>query len=91
MPALVMQLVPRTETASANGLNSLVRSLGTSAASATVAAVSAAAVVRLGDTLFPSLTAIVVVLAAAAAASLFACAAVLPLVLHSGLARPPHR
>ncbi|HTI23861.1 MAG TPA: MFS transporter [Kutzneria sp.] len=40
MPALVMRLAPISETASANGVNALVRSIGTSAASAVVAAVA---------------------------------------------------
>lgn len=42
MPVLIMQSVPITETASANGLNTVVRSIGTSTSSATVAAVLAA-------------------------------------------------
>lgn len=42
MPTLIMRAVPITETASANGLNTLLRSLGTSSASALVAAVFAA-------------------------------------------------
>lgn len=39
MPTLIMASVPITETASANGLNTLLRSIGTSSASALVAAV----------------------------------------------------
>ena len=42
MPTLIMRSVPITETASANGLNTLVRALGTSSASAMVAAIFAA-------------------------------------------------
>lgn len=42
MPTLIMSSVPLTETASANGLNSLVRSIGTSLASTLVAAILAA-------------------------------------------------
>lgn len=41
MPSLIMANVPITETASANGLNSLLRALGTSTASAVVAALLA--------------------------------------------------
>lgn len=41
MPALIMQAVPITETAAANGLNALVRALGTATASAIVAGVLA--------------------------------------------------
>ncbi|USQ74820.1 MFS transporter [Ornithinimicrobium cryptoxanthini] len=42
MPTLIMRAVPITETASANGLNTLLRAIGTSTASAVVAAVFAA-------------------------------------------------
>ena len=42
MPTLIMRSVPITETASANGLNTLLRAIGTSTASAVVAAVFAA-------------------------------------------------
>lgn len=42
MPVLIMQSVPIGETAAANGLNTVVRSIGTSTCSATVAAVLAA-------------------------------------------------
>lgn len=45
MPVLIMQSVPITETAAANGLNTVVRSIGTSTCSATVAAVLAAGAV----------------------------------------------
>ena len=45
MPTLIMRAVPITETASANGLNTLLRSLGTSSASALVAAVFAASMI----------------------------------------------
>jgi MFS family permease len=41
MPTLIMSSVPITETASANGVNSLVRSIGTSLASTLVAAIMA--------------------------------------------------
>ena len=41
MPTLIMGSVPITETASANGLNSLLRAIGTSTSSAAVAAVLA--------------------------------------------------
>ncbi|WP_122263151.1 MFS transporter [Ornithinimicrobium cerasi] len=46
MPTLIMRAVPITETASANGLNTLLRSIGTSSASALVAAVFAASMIR---------------------------------------------
>ncbi|NKY98081.1 MFS transporter [Nocardiopsis alborubida] len=54
MPSLVMASAPRSETASANGLNTLVRSLGTSSGSAVVALVFASLTVDVGGTVFPS-------------------------------------
>ena len=48
MPVLIMQSVPISETAAANGLNTVVRSIGTSTCSATVAAVLTAGVVAGG-------------------------------------------
>jgi MFS family permease len=48
MPTLIMSSVPITETASANGLNSLVRSIGTSLASTLVAAIMASYQVEVG-------------------------------------------
>lgn len=56
MPVLIMQSVPITETAAANGLNTVVRSVGTSTCSATVAAVLAAG--TLSGTTVPSLAAV---------------------------------
>lgn len=52
MPVLIMQSVPISETAAANGLNTVVRSIGTSTCSATVAAVLTAGTVAGG--LYPS-------------------------------------
>lgn len=52
MPVLIMQSVPISETAAANGLNTVVRSIGTSTCSATVAAVLAAG--TLAGEIFPS-------------------------------------
>jgi len=49
MPVLIMQSVPITETAAANGLNTVVRSIGTSTCSATVAAVLTAGAVGAND------------------------------------------
>lgn len=54
MPALVMAAAPRSETASANGLNALVRSLGTSCGSAVVALVFASLTMSVGGSVFPS-------------------------------------
>lgn len=54
MPSLVMASAPRSETASANGLNALVRSLGTSSGSAVVALVFASLTVTVDGMVFPS-------------------------------------
>ncbi|WP_165821235.1 MFS transporter [Nocardioides gansuensis] len=48
MPVLIMQSVPIGETAAANGLNTVVRSIGTSSCSATVAAVLTAGAITGG-------------------------------------------
>lgn len=54
LPTLIMGAVPATETAAANGLNALMRSLGTTAAAAVVGAVLAGSVTMVGDTPLPS-------------------------------------
>jgi MFS family permease len=54
MPALIMQAVPVTETGAANGLNALMRSLGTSLASAATTALLAQTAMTLGGTPLPS-------------------------------------
>ncbi|CAN7572196.1 MFS transporter [Arthrobacter sp. LjRoot14] len=54
MPTLIMGAVPITETASANGLNSLVRSIGTSTSSAAVAAVLTSVTITVGSARLPS-------------------------------------
>ncbi|MFK4037888.1 MFS transporter [Nonomuraea wenchangensis] len=56
MPSIIMAAVPRTETAAANGLNSLMRSIGTSSASAVLGAVLANMTIRLGPATLPSET-----------------------------------
>ena len=69
MPILIMRAVPATETAAANGLNMVTRSVGTSTASATVAAVFAAVTITVAGQDLPSQQAFqhVFVLAAVAA------------------------
>lgn len=54
MPTLIMSSVPITETASANGLNSLVRSIGTSLASTLVAAIMATYTIERAGGVFAS-------------------------------------
>ncbi|MBE8520133.1 MFS transporter [Amycolatopsis sp. H6(2020)] len=55
MPALIMGSVPVTETASANGLNSLMRSVGTAISSAVMAAMLAQLTITVGGLPVPSL------------------------------------
>lgn len=59
MPALIMAAVPLTETAAANGLNSLLRTIGSSGMSAVVAALLTGLTVELAGRSFPSHGAIV--------------------------------
>ncbi|GAB3120493.1 EmrB/QacA subfamily drug resistance transporter [Leifsonia psychrotolerans] len=54
MPTLIMGAVPAHETGSANGLNTLMRSLGTSIAAAVVATVLAQSTVQYGGSAVPS-------------------------------------
>lgn len=54
MPSLIMSFVPRSETAAANGLNTLMRSLGTSTASALIAAVLAQSAIEVDGEALPS-------------------------------------
>ncbi len=81
MPMLIMRSVPITETASANGLNSLLRSVGTSMSSAVVAAMLTALVIPSGPGAgLPSLDAFknIFWLAALAAVAALAAAAFIP-------------
>ncbi|WP_420107345.1 MFS transporter [Nocardia asteroides] len=54
MPALIMGAVPITETAAANGLNSLMRSVGTSTSAAVMGVVLAHMTMQLGPHTLPS-------------------------------------
>ncbi|WP_040695165.1 MFS transporter, partial [Nocardia vinacea] len=54
MPALIMGAVPLTETAAANGLNSLMRSIGTSTSAAVMSVVLAHMTMQLGSHVLPS-------------------------------------
>jgi hypothetical protein len=69
-----------TETAAANGLNTILRSVGTSTASATVAALTTTLVVTIGEARHPSFDAFTAVFWIAAAASAMAGAMALPLL-----------
>ncbi len=57
MPTLIMSNVPLTDTAAANGVNTLLRSVGTSTCSAVVATVLASLTVSIGGNTFPNLDA----------------------------------
>ncbi|OAP26094.1 MULTISPECIES: MFS transporter [Amycolatopsis] len=74
MPALVMSAVPVSETAAANSLNTLMRSIGTSVSSAVAGVVLAQLVISVGPAIFPSQNAFRVVLAIGAGAALVALA-----------------
>jgi len=54
LPVLIMRAVPIDETAAANGLNTVVRMIGTAIASATVAALLTTMMMNVGETVFPS-------------------------------------
>lgn len=72
MPTLIMASVPITETASANGLNSLIRAIGTSSCSAVVALVLSRLIAPVDGVDFATADAIQLCLWLAAAAALIA-------------------
>jgi MFS family permease len=74
MPALVMGAVPVSETAAANSLNTLMRSIGTSVSSAVSGVVLAQLTITAGGAIFPSQNGFRVVMAIGAASALLALA-----------------
>ncbi|MEU9885601.1 MFS transporter [Sphaerisporangium sp. NPDC051011] len=72
MPALVMGAVPVSETAAANSLNTLMRSIGTSVSSAVAGVVLAQMTIALGPVTVPSQDGFRVVMAIGAGAALVA-------------------
>ncbi|KAA5828305.1 MFS transporter [Saccharopolyspora hirsuta] len=72
MPALIMAAVPVSETAAANSLNTLMRSIGTSLSSSIAGAVLAHLTIDLAGAAVPSLDGFRVVLAIGAVTALFA-------------------
>ncbi|MFC4563799.1 MFS transporter [Nocardiopsis mangrovi] len=72
MPALVMAAVPVSETAAANSLNTLMRSIGTSVSSAVAGVVLAQMTVTLGSVAVPSVDGFRVIMAIGAGAALVA-------------------
>jgi MFS family permease len=79
MPALINAAVPVSETAAANGINALARSMGTAIASAVIAAILAGSAVTLGGAVVPSITGFRTALVVAAVVA--ALAAVLAMVI----------
>ncbi|WP_197380596.1 MFS transporter [Mycolicibacterium mengxianglii] len=78
LPALINSAVPLSETAAANGINTLARSLGTSTSSAVLSAVLAGMTITLAGHALPSLTGfrttLLIAAGAAAAGALIALA-----------------
>ncbi|XVV10138.1 MFS transporter [Actinoplanes sp. CA-131856] len=72
LPLLIMGAVPVSETAAANALNTLLRSVGTSFASAVSGVILAQLTITLGGQTLPSETAFKVLMAVAAGAALIA-------------------
>jgi MFS family permease len=70
MPILIMGAVPETETAAANGLNTLLRSIGASVSSAAIAGILAVITLSVAGRSLPSLGAFQLIFILAAAASL---------------------
>ncbi|GAA2725793.1 MFS transporter [Actinocorallia aurantiaca] len=54
MPALIMGAVPRSETAAANGFNTLMRSIGTTVSAAVIGVVLSQLTIRMGEYTLPS-------------------------------------
>lgn len=80
MPALIMSAVPATEKASANGLNALMRSLGTTTSAAVIGALLGAMTQQVGGVPVPTHTGFLVALLCGAGAALVAAgiAALIP-------------
>lgn len=93
MPTLIMSAVPITETASANGINSLVRSLGTSLGSAVVAMVLTASSAEVAGSTLPTTVGIQVCLWLAVTANVaaFCLTWFIPLERVGGAARKDAR
>lgn len=77
LPTLIMRSVPVTETAAANGLNTLLRSVGTSTASAVTAAVFAATITSATGG-YPTYGAMTLMFVLAAVASAISTVLILP-------------
>ncbi|MCX5059086.1 MULTISPECIES: MFS transporter [Streptomyces] len=73
MPALIMGAVPASETGAANSLNTLMRSIGTSSASAVAAVILSQMTTTVGSVSLPSENGFKTVMAVGAGAGLLAC------------------
>lgn len=89
MPGLVMAAVPVSETAAANSLNTLMRSIGTSISSATAGLVLAQLTVQFGPATLPAASGFRVVLAMGSGAALIALAIAAFLPKHTPAAAAP--
>jgi MFS family permease len=83
MPSLINAHTPRAEIAAANGLNTLVRSVGSSLASAIGGSILAASTITLGAFALPSLSAYRVLFCVCGLAALLAGVAALTIPHHS--------
>ncbi|WP_461024788.1 MFS transporter, partial [Thalassiella azotivora] len=79
MPTLIMRAVPVTETASANGLNTLLRSVGTTSSSAAMAAATSIGAVAIGGAVYPGFRSLMGVLWLAGGLSLVAALVSVPM------------
>jgi MFS family permease len=84
MPSLIMAAVPVSETAAANSLNTLMRSIGTSISSAVAGVVLAHLTITLGPVVLPSQNGFRVIMGIASAAALVALAIAAFLPAHRG-------
>lgn len=91
MPALINAAVPVSETAAANGINALARSLGTSLSSAVMAAILAGATVSVMGRDMPTLGAFHTALMVAAGAAGIAAVLALSIPVVNGAASPDVR
>ncbi|WP_336206351.1 MFS transporter [Nonomuraea sp. LPB2021202275-12-8] len=90
MPALIMGAVPRTETASANSFNTLMRSIGTSVSAAVVGVVLAQMTVTMGGHPLPSEAGFRTVLLIGCGVALVAALVTLTIPRQQGDAEPAH-
>jgi MFS family permease len=93
MPALIMSAVPVSETAAANSLNTLMRSIGTSISSAVAGVILAQLTISFGPVLVPAQDGFRLIMAIGSATALlaFAIAAFIPGMRRAGSSVPENR